>query len=116
VDTNAQYYDLNVWGSDSNTLYLTAYEWETAPDGQVQMNSSRYHTIPFKALDDLTEIEFLLGDLFVNHHPLTDYDEWRDLSDVYNDKTPSAIRRFLDNLPPYNVPAIALLKPIKENA
>jgi hypothetical protein len=113
---NAQYYDLNVWGPDSNTLYLTAYEWETAPDGQLQMNTEKYHTVKFELLADLLEIEFLLDDLYVNQYPLTDYDEWRDLDDVYNENTPQAIRQFLEALPMYDVPAIALLEPTKENA
>jgi hypothetical protein len=110
---NAKYYDLNVWGSSDNTLKLTAYEWETAPDGQLQMNTQKYHTKPFKGLENLTEIEFLLGDLYVNRYPLTDYDEWRSLEELYNENTPQAIRSFLEALPPYNVPAIALEK---ENA
>jgi hypothetical protein len=113
---NAQYYDLNVWGAGDNILHLTAYEWETAPDGVLQMNTEKYHTAWFRALDNLLEIEFLLGDLYVNHYPLTDYDEWRDLDELYNDKTPPAIKQFLEGLPSYNVPAIALLQPTKENA
>lgn len=103
---NAEYYDLNVWGSDSNILYLTAYEWELAPDGEIQMNTQKYHTTYFKGLDDLAEIEFLLGDLYVNHHPLTDYDEWRDLDEIYNEKTPDKIRKFLEGLPMYDVPIV----------
>lgn len=116
----AQYYDLNVWGPSDNVLHLTAYEWETAPDGELQMNTERYHTTCFRGLEDLAEIEFLLGDLYINHYPLTDYDEWRDLDEVYNENSPEAIKRFLENLPPYNVPAIALtdeeIQHLKENA
>jgi hypothetical protein len=73
---NAQYYDLNIWGARDNALYLTAYEWEFCPTGGIQMNSGRYHA---KEFTDRAEIEFLLGDLWLNHYPFTDYDQWRDL-------------------------------------
>jgi hypothetical protein len=102
---NAKYYDLNVWGARDNALYLTAYEWEACPSGGIQMNSSRYHA---KEFTDRAEIEFLLNDLWLNHYPFTDYDEWRDLDEVYNSNTPTAIREFLEGLPFYDVPAIAL--------
>jgi hypothetical protein len=103
---NAKFYDLNVWGEKDNALHLTAYEWEVCPSGGIQMNSSRYHAREFT---DRAEIEFLLGDLWLNHYPFTDYDEWRDLEEVYSSNTPTAIREFLESLPFYDVPAIALL-------
>jgi hypothetical protein len=103
---NAEYYDLNVWGSDSGVLYLTAYEWELAPDGEIQMNTEKYWSIDFKAPEDIKEIEFLLGDLYINQFPLTDLDEWRDLDTLYNDKTPKRIKDFLEILPMYDVPIV----------
>jgi hypothetical protein len=103
---NAEYYDLNVWSDEPNTLSLTAYEWETAPDGDyVQMNSSVWHS---KTFTELAEIEFLLGDLYLNHHPFTNYDEWRNLEEVYNENTPESIKIWLEELPAYEVPKIAL--------
>jgi hypothetical protein len=105
----AQYYDLNVYGPSDNELSLTAYEWELSSDGDIQMNSSKFHTIAFTYLKDIKEIEFLLGDLAVNHHPFTDYDEWRDLEDVYNIDTPKVIRYWLENLPMYDVPVVGVI-------
>jgi hypothetical protein len=103
---NAEYYDLNVWSDESNSLMLTAYEWELTPEGDsLQMNSSVYYS---KTFTELAEIEFLLGDLYLNHYPFTDYDEWRDLSEVYNDHTPESIKLWLEALPAYEVPKIAL--------
>jgi len=103
---NAEYYDLNVWSDEPNTLSLTAYEWETAPDGDyVQMNSSSWHS---KTFTDLAEIEFLLGDLYLNRYPLTNYDDWRSLAELYTDKTPQSIRIWLEELPDYEVPKLAL--------
>jgi hypothetical protein len=37
---------------------------------------------------------------------LTDYDEWRDLDEIYNEKTPEKIRKFLEGLPMYDVPIV----------
>lgn len=101
---NAQFYDLNVWSNSKSKLTLTAYEWELAPDGEVQMNSAKFHSISFRYPKDLKEIEFLLGDLLLNHYPLTDYDEWRDLEELYNIDTPKVIRYWLEELPMYEVP------------
>lgn len=96
-------YDLNLWGPDENTLHLTAYEWMLSEDGEIQMNSSKFYSLEFKYPKDIEEIEFLLRDLWVNHYPLTDYDEWRDYDDVYNEKTPRRIKHFLELLPEYEM-------------
>ena len=109
---NAEYYDLNVYSDEPNRLYLTAYEWEDCPSGGLQMNSARYYSKLFKYPNDLAEIEFLLGDLWLNHYPLTDFDEWRDLDELYNSNTPPLVREFLDSLPIYELPTNL----IKENA
>lgn len=103
---NAEYYDLNVYGPDDNKLSLSAYEWELSPEGDLQMNSSKYYTITFSYPKDLKEIEFLLDDLAINHYPFTDYDEWRDLDQLITDKTPDAVFDFLDSLPMYDVPLL----------
>lgn len=103
---NAQFYDLNVYGFDGNKLSLGAYEWELSSVGDIQMNSAKFHTITFTYPKDIKEIEFLLDDLAVNHYPLTDYDEWRDLEDVYNINTPKVIRYWLEELPMYEVPVV----------
>jgi hypothetical protein len=104
----AKYYDLNVWSQCPNELSLSAYEWELAPDGDLQTNSNKWHTISFIGMNHLPEIEFLMGDLWLNSYPLTDHDEWKDLDELYNSNTPKAIRDFLEALPPYNVPLVAL--------
>ena len=106
---NAQYYDLNVYGFDGNKLSLSAYEWELSSTGDIQQNSSKFHTITFTYQKDIKEIEFLLDDLAVNHYPFTDYDEWRDLEDVYNIDTPKVICHWLENLPMYEVPIVGAI-------
>ena len=106
---NAQYYDLNVYGFDRNLLSLSAYEWELAPDGLIQQNSSKYHTITFRFPEEVEEIEFLLDDLAVNEYPFTDYDEWRNLEELYTSKAPQRIKQFLEELPMYDVPIVGVI-------
>ena len=106
---NAQYYDLNVYGFDRNLLSLAAYEWELSTEGDIQQNSSKYHTITFRYPDDLKEIEFLLDNLAINEYPFTDYDEWRDLEELYTSKAPARIRQFLEELPMYDVPIVGII-------
>lgn len=100
---NYENYDYNVYSDKPNHLYLTAYEWELSPDGDLQMNSANYHTIEFEYPQHQSTIEFLLDDLWLNQHPFTDYDEWRDLEDVYNAQSPQAVKDFIDNLPAYEM-------------
>jgi hypothetical protein len=109
---NAEYYDLNVWSDAPDGVYLTAYEWEDCPSGGLQMNTEKFHTIRIIGFDRLAEIEFLTQDLWLNSYPLTDFDEWRDLDEVYNDNTPPAIKSFIEGLPAYELPTNL----IKENA
>ena len=101
-------YDFNVWSDEDGKLTLTAYELEFV-DGvdpaNIQTNTSEYHSITFTAPEDLTEIEYLLEDLYVNRYPLTDYDEWTDLGSLTRDKVPARIGKFLFELPQYT-PAI----------
>jgi hypothetical protein len=68
---------------------------------ELQTNSGVYHSIEFEAPRDLKEIEFLLGDLFVNEFPLTDYDRWVDYDDLLKEGVPARIYSFLENLPDY---------------
>ena len=106
-EMTANFYDLNVWSQAPNELCLTAHEWEATPDGKdLQTNTEKYHTIRFVGLENLSNIEFLMGDLWLNSYPLTDYDTWVDLEEIYNDNTPPAIREFLENLPDYVIPQI----------
>ena len=107
----AQFYDLNLWSQSNGELCLTAYEWEATPSGDnLQANTNRYYTRTFQAPEDLKEIEFLLGDLYLNEYPLTDYDTWVDLDEVLNEDTPEAIRIWLNSLPDYEVPKITLFQ------
>lgn len=101
---NAKYYDLNVWSQAPDEVCLTAYEWEDCPSGGIQMNTEKFRTIRFIGLDKLTEIEFLTQDLWLNSYPLTDFDEWRDLEEVYNNNAPRAIKDFIEGLPIYELP------------
>ena len=101
--SNNEAYDYNVYGDSDNTLCLTAYEWERLPDGNLQMNSSMYHTIQFQYPQHLVEIEYLLNDLAINHYPFTDYDTWKSLKFLTRDTAPENIKTFLDNLPSYTM-------------
>lgn len=114
---NYKWYDYNVWSQCPNELCLTAYEWEYDPKWeQLQTNTRKFHTIRFVGLESLAEIEFLTGEMWLNSYPLTDYDTWADYIDLYTDKTPKTIKDFLEGLPAYDVPAMALGAFDKENA
>jgi hypothetical protein len=97
-------YDFNIWSQTSGELALTAYELSFAGAfgfNNIQTNSSRYHSIRFTAPEDIKEIEYLLDDLYINHYPLTDYDEWVGLDFITRDKVPARIARFITDLPEY---------------
>lgn len=108
---NADKYDFNLWSRDDNKLCLTAYEWEYSTEGYLQTNTSKYHTIEFTAPQDTYAIEVLLGDLYINHYPLTDYDQWIDYKDVYLPRSPKALKDFIENLPDYPI----ILDRVKES-
>lgn len=95
-------YDINVWSQDPGELGLSAYELAYSTNGGVQ-TGSKWHTIKFKFPQDLTEIEYLLEDLAINHLPFTDYDLW--VSDPRNrgNAVPERIAEFLNNLPEYEM-------------
>lgn len=97
-------YDFNVWSQADGSITLTAYELSFVGaygPSNIQTNSSRYHSITFTAPEDIKEIEYLLDDLYVNHYPLTDYDDWVALDFITRDKAPARIARFIIDLPEY---------------
>ena len=97
-------YDFNVWSQADGNITLTAYELSFVGaygPSNIQTNSSRYHSITFTAPEDIKEIEYLLDDLYVNHYPLTDYDDWVALDFITRDKAPARIARFIIDLPEY---------------
>lgn len=97
-------YDFNVWSNGDGEITLTAYELSFVGAlgfNNIQTNNSRYHSITFTAPEDIKEIEYLLDDLYVNHYPLTDYDDWVGLDFITRDKAPARIARFIIDLPEY---------------
>jgi hypothetical protein len=98
-------YDLNLWSDGKGRLHLTAYEWQVFEENgevvEIQTNSEKFHTALYVAPENIKEIEFLLGDLYVNQYPLTDYDSWIAFEDVVKDDCPPAIMDFLNSLPNY---------------
>ena len=97
-------YDFNVWSQADGSIALTAYELSFVGaygPSNIQTNNSRYHSITFTAPEDIKEIEYLLDDLYVNHYPLTDYDDWVALDFITRDKAPARIARFIIDLPEY---------------
>lgn len=101
-------YDFNIWSDADESITLTAYELSFAGQAtaeNIQTNSSNYHSITFNAPQDLAEIEYLLGDMYVNKYPLTDYDDWVGLDFLTRDKVPARIGRFIFDLPEY-VPVV----------
>ena len=106
----AQFYDLNIWGSDEGELRLSAYEW-TASDGDyIETNYDKFYTLQLNAPKHIKEIEFLLNDLYLNQYPLTDYDAWIGLDEVLNGDTPETIKLWLNSLPDYRIPTIRMFE------
>jgi hypothetical protein len=97
------YYDYNIWSIDKGSLTLTAYEREMY-EGIIYTNSENYHSISFTAPEDIVEIEYLLGTMYVNEYPLTGYDNWEGLDYLTRPNTPDKIQQFLDTLPEYTIP------------
>lgn len=99
-------YDYNIW-STGESLFLTAYELKEDISGQADwliLNPSRYQSIKWVIGDPKNRgiIEFLVSPDLVDED-LTDYDEWVTLSDLLVEQTPPEIKRWLDQLPEYEV-------------
>jgi hypothetical protein len=97
-------YDFGVWGDTDTSLIFTAYPLVigNGPYGtdRIVCDYSEHssHSLRLTYPANLTEIEHLLGDLWINHYPLTDYDDW--LSSIELQKQhPTLIQQFLDLLP-----------------
>ena len=99
-------YDFNVYGDSDTTICLTAYPliytYDEEYDGNYRMECdySEHSAISLRLMypEDLKEIEHLLKDLYINHYPLTDYDDWLGVSDL-EAHHPQKIQKFLDELP-----------------
>jgi hypothetical protein len=99
---NAELYDLNIWSGSANTLNLTAYTRLRNSFGHTETNTKHFFSTTFSYPEDLKEIEYLLDDLYLNHFPLTDYDEWVAPDRLFKTDSPKKIREFLYALPYYD--------------
>lgn len=99
-------YDFNVYGDTDSSLMLIAYplvyETDTDYDNNLKLTCD-YSEATARALrltfpKDLKAMEYLLDDLYINHYPLTDYDDWLDIG-VIPDDCPDVITDFLLSLP-----------------
>jgi hypothetical protein len=97
-------YDFGVWGDTDTSLIITAYPLSTTirEDGSKQMecdySERSAHSLKLRYPTDLASIEGLLGDLYINHYPLTDYDDWLSIEEIQEQQSP-LIQEFLDLLP-----------------
>ena len=96
-------YDYNLFGDSEASLTLTAYPDVIVPEDGVEYLTTDYseaNSISLKLTfpKDLKAMEYLLDDLYINEYPLTDYDDWLDISEIPND-CPEVIRQFLESLP-----------------
>lgn len=98
------FYDFNIWGENTANLMLIASEWMVDETGNLRTNHDNSHTITFRAPLEITEIEYLLDDLYVNQYPLTDYDTWEGLEFLTRGPIPAKIDQFLQSLPDYTIP------------
>jgi hypothetical protein len=100
-------YDFNVW-STGEKIFLTAYELKEDITGQADwliLNASRYQSISWVVGDpkNAAIIEWLTGDLKWDGVDFTDYDEWTHLASLEDANPPMEIKRWLDQLPEYEV-------------
>ena len=102
---NLENYEFNVWGDSEATLMLIAYPlvYEDDPDCDHEIrltcnykDSTRTLRLTFPK--DLKAMEYLLDDLYINQYPLTDYDDWLDITAIPDD-CPDVIKDFLLALP-----------------
>lgn len=98
-------YDYNIHSSDPASLTLTAYQqyYDASDDNWIRTNTDKYYSIQFQFPEHNREIEYLLGDLYINQYPLTDYDDWVDNVFLFANDAPPVIRNFMDNLPNYQM-------------
>jgi hypothetical protein len=101
-------YDFDLWGDSDTSLTLTAYPLAIAigEDGSKQMecdySERSAHSLKLRYPKDLATIESLLRDLYINHYPLTDYDDWLSVEELQKQQSP-LIQKFLDLLPENNL-------------
>jgi hypothetical protein len=97
-------YDFGLYGDSDTGLTLTAYPLSTTirEDGsklvECDYSERSAHSLRLTYPKHLKEIEHLLGDLWINHYPLTDYDDWLSDEELQQKETP-LVREFLDLLP-----------------
>jgi hypothetical protein len=97
-------YDFNVYGDSDTSLTLTAYPLSTTirKDGsklvECDYSERSAHSLRLTFPKDLKVIEYIIDDLYLNHFPLTDYDDWLDITENKKEY-PTLIREFLDLLP-----------------
>jgi hypothetical protein len=99
-------YDYNVYSSEPSKLSLTAYQqyYDASDDMWIRTDTTKYHSIEFSFPQHTREIEYLLGDLYVNQYPLTDYDDWVDNVFLFANDAPPMISNFINSLPNYELP------------
>jgi hypothetical protein len=99
-------YDFNVYGDSDNSITLTAYPLVITYDEAYDHNrkidcdySERSsHSLRLTYPKHQKEIEHLLGDLWLNEYPFTDYDNWIGETELQQ-QHPQLIQAFLDLLP-----------------
>lgn len=98
-------YDYNIHSSDPSSITLTAYRqyYDASDDNWIRTDTSKYLSITFTFPTHTREIEYLLGDLYINQYPLTDYDDWVDNVFLFANDAPPLIKKFMDALPTYEM-------------
>jgi hypothetical protein len=99
-------YDFNVWGDSEASLVFVAYplvyQHDPDYDGDAKLtcdySEATAHALRLTYPKDLKVMEYLLDDLYINNYPLTDYDDWLDISEIPDD-CPEVIKDFLLALP-----------------
>jgi hypothetical protein len=99
-------YDYNIWSNDRSSITLTAYQqyYDASDDNWIRTDTFKYYSITFQFPQDTREIEYLIGDLYINQYPLTDYDDWVDNVFLFANDAPPRIKDFMDSLPNYEMP------------
>lgn len=107
-------YDYNIW-STGESLFLTAYELKEDITGEADyliLNASRYQSISWvigdpknaEIIDYLVHFETIGDCEDWSSWDFTDYDDWTHLAALEDSPgMPMEIRRWLDQLPEYEV-------------